>query len=130
MLTDSQHFFFRMDVLSIQKKVFFTVASFKHRLPAVFETLLSPDDFIKSSNVFYFALFSCFMDSSVFDILRICLKHIVHSWTLHNYIQICFIYKRYEKFYLFLCIELSLTYIQYKNSVHRGRLSIPCVVFT
>ena len=42
MLIDSQHFFFRMDVLSIQKTVFFTVASFKHRLPAVFETLLSP----------------------------------------------------------------------------------------
>ena len=71
MLIDSQHFFFRMDVLSIQNTVFFTVASFKHRLPAVFETLLSPDDFFKSSNVFYFALFSCFMDSSVFDILHI-----------------------------------------------------------
>ena len=74
MLTDSQHFFEWMSLVS-KKRFFFTVASFKHRLPAVFETLLSPfnSHLMTSSNVFYFALFSCFIDSSVFDMLQICL---------------------------------------------------------
>ena len=63
MLTDSQHFFEWMSLVS--KTVFFTVASFKHRLPAVFETLLSPfnSHLMTLSNPQMYFILLCFLVS-------------------------------------------------------------------